>query len=511
MLIIILILLLIDSVILAIMKKDVNSLLIFGLCGSLIVMLSGIIIYTAKIGGLSDAQTVFLFLSVRIQDYIQYMIITLDRLGYMIAVGRYLFPLFLLLISLKYSTVKFFKDHSDWIFILFIAPAASLILYYPKLFFIIVFNRFLLQQTLMSLMLVWILLYLVVSILLLIREYTSIPIPYFRRQFRCIFFLYVNLALLYGINCLQDPVQVYQLYGAEYLWVGGISYTNPSMPMFGWSLLTIITLLSSVLGFWNLISYTQINFKANQEDTVMQRKFDVSSSGASIFVHSIKNQLLSAGVVHKRIDKLFEQDTVDLKALKENTDLLNQLNENMLVHMNQLYASTKMHSLMLKPVLTDHIIKLALEHFKEKYPENTITLHLEYNPYILADQASISEALYNLLVNAQEAVINANKQADGKVELRTYEWRIYTVFEVIDNGKGISKNEQKKILDPFYTTKNTNFNWGMGLHYAQRIVKSHFGALRFESTPGIGTKFYIMLPSYSNKKRTAFGLLQHFQ
>ena len=341
MLIIILVVLFLDSIILTVMRKNINSLLFFGLCTSLILMLAGIILYTAKIGGLSHAQYIFLFLSVRIQTWMQYIVITLDKLGYMIAVGRYLFPYFLLMISIKYSTVPFISRNRKWMYLFFLPPAASLTLYYPQIFYVVVCNRFTLQTWLMSSTLVWILLYLAAGMLLMIREYFATPVAYFRRQFRNILFLHISLAFLYGINCLQDPIQVYQLYGSEYLWVSGISYSNPAMPLFGWVLLTVITIFSSFVGLWNLIRYTQIEYQMNQEDVVLQRKFEITNAGISIFVHSIKNQILSCGVVHKRIQKILDSDPPDLPALRENVDLLRQLNENMLTHINRLNANTK--------------------------------------------------------------------------------------------------------------------------------------------------------------------------
>mgnify|MGYP001118276839 CR=1 FL=1 len=114
MLILILILIAGISIALAIVKKDENSFLLLGLCASMILMFSGIIIYTAKIGGLSKSQELFLFLSPNIKAWIQYLIITLNNLGYLIAVGRYLFPTFLLLIAINYSMIPFIRRNKIW-------------------------------------------------------------------------------------------------------------------------------------------------------------------------------------------------------------------------------------------------------------------------------------------------------------------------------------------------------------------------------------------------------------
>ena len=70
------------------LRRDKISLLILALCGSFIAMLAGIVIYTAKIGGFSRNQQILLFLLPNIQQYLQYLPITLDVQGYAAAVGR---------------------------------------------------------------------------------------------------------------------------------------------------------------------------------------------------------------------------------------------------------------------------------------------------------------------------------------------------------------------------------------------------------------------------------------
>lgn len=496
MLILILIFLAVFSIILVVFKRDINSLLLLGLCASLILMFSGIIIYTAKIGGLKASQELFLFLSPKIKSQIQYMVITLDKLGYLIAIGRYLFPTFLLLISINYSMIPIIRRNIKWTGVVIIIPAVSLVIYYPKIFYSVVRGRFFLQRMLMTTMLMWILLYLLLAILLLVKEYKSITMAYFSRQFRYILFSHISLALLYGIYSVQDPIQVYQLYGAEYLWVSGISYANPSLSFFEWCVVTLATIIFVVLGFYNLVGYTKVNFQADKEDIQLERKFDTISMGASVFVHSIKNQLLSARVINKKINQVFDQEPPDLEKLKKYAHMLNQMNENMLERIEELYSSVKSHSIYLVPVTLDVIIQMSIDRFHQKYPDFQVKLSLNTAAYVLADKVHLSEAIYNLLINAQDAVIAAGRQAESVVELLTDEERLYTIIKINDNGIGISRSIRNKIFDPFYTSKNTNYNWGMGLYYVRQIVKSHLGILRFESIPDEGTSFYIMLPRY---------------
>ena len=77
-------------------KRNRESLFLMGMCCSLMVQFTGILIFIAKKGGYSKNIISFLFFSQTLRIKLQYLFITLDTLGYIIAIGRYLFPLFLL-------------------------------------------------------------------------------------------------------------------------------------------------------------------------------------------------------------------------------------------------------------------------------------------------------------------------------------------------------------------------------------------------------------------------------
>ena len=80
--------------------------------------------------------------------------------------------------------------------------------------------------------------------------------------------------------------------------------------------------------------------------------------------------------------------------------------------------------------------------------------------------------------------------------LRSNQERLYTVLEVRDEGAGIAPGDQKRIFEPFYSSKNSNYSWGMGLYHARTIVKAHLGTLRVESAPGAGSSVFVLLPRY---------------
>ena len=182
--------------------------------------------------------------------------------------------------------------------------------------------------------------------------------------------------------------------------------------------------------------------------------------------------------------------------MREYVETLENINEALLERMEELYRSVKSSSIVMVSCSLEEIAGNALNRFYDKCPNAFVEVSLESNAAVLADKAHLCEAIYNLLVNAQDAVEAAERGAEGKISLLSHDERMYTVIEIKDNGVGIPKGLVKKIFDPFYTSKNRNHNWGMGLYYVRAIVKGHLGSLRVESREGRGSSFYILLPKY---------------
>ena len=92
-------------------KKRRESLYLLGMCCSLLIQLSGILIFIAKKGGYTQDILRFLYFSLALKTRVQYLYITLDQMGYLIAIGRYLFPLFLMEAALHYSMLTPVRRH----------------------------------------------------------------------------------------------------------------------------------------------------------------------------------------------------------------------------------------------------------------------------------------------------------------------------------------------------------------------------------------------------------------
>lgn len=69
------------------------------------------------------------------------------------------------------------------------------------------------------------------------------------------------------------------------------------------------------------------------------------------------------------------------------------------------------------------------------------------------------------------------------------------VIRVIDNGKGIEKEQLKEIFNPFYSTKGQGEGTGLGLSISHGLVNRYGGNITATSEPGKGSAFSIWLLS----------------
>jgi len=122
-----------------------------------------------------------------------------------------------------------------------------------------------------------------------------------------------------------------------------------------------------------------------------------------------------------------------------------------------------------------------------------VTVKLELSegmPNIFAHQNQLKGVWINLIMNALGAIESTKGFIFISTRYENEEYRI--VFS--DNGKGIAAEHQEHIFEPFFTTKDASHGTGLGLSVSQQVIKEHHGAIDFESIPGKGTRFIIILP-----------------
>ncbi|HWD98138.1 MAG TPA: PAS domain S-box protein [Bryobacteraceae bacterium] len=131
------------------------------------------------------------------------------------------------------------------------------------------------------------------------------------------------------------------------------------------------------------------------------------------------------------------------------------------------------------------------------------TVHLRLRlaghlPTLEADASQIQQILMNLVINAGEAIGDAEgvvtiatgaevvSENQSRLQPGTYVW-----LEVSDTGAGMDEAAKARIFEPFFTTKFTGR--GLGLAAVAGIIRQHGGTIQVESKPGEGSRFRVFL------------------
>lgn len=115
-------------------------------------------------------------------------------------------------------------------------------------------------------------------------------------------------------------------------------------------------------------------------------------------------------------------------------------------------------------------------------------------PLISADADQLHQIIINLLVNAQQAMVDAGA-AKRRLTLRTARGEApgTVILEIADSGPGIPDDARRRIFEPFYTTKPQGQGTGVGLSFSKGLAESHGGQLELVPSD-TGACFRLTLP-----------------
>lgn len=106
---------------------------------------------------------------------------------------------------------------------------------------------------------------------------------------------------------------------------------------------------------------------------------------------------------------------------------------------------------------------------------------------------TIGQIITNL---TQNAIVHGFKdRTSGEISLSctSKQNRVEIIFA--DNGAGISSDNLERIFDPFFTTNRHQGGTGLGLHIVYNLITQKLGgSITVSSTPGLGTRFTLLLP-----------------
>ena len=145
----------------------------------------------------------------------------------------------------------------------------------------------------------------------------------------------------------------------------------------------------------------------------------------------------------------------------------------------------------------------------EQLRSNGITLDLDLPadlPRVIADEGQLEQVVMNLMVNARDTLEALPGEDDRTRLIRiTAEPSLFKKsgeeavnIHVTDNGCGIDAEEQERIFDPFFSTKEVGKGTGLGLSISYGLVRDFGGQLEVQSSLGRGSTFTIRLKTAGN-------------
>jgi len=163
-----------------------------------------------------------------------------------------------------------------------------------------------------------------------------------------------------------------------------------------------------------------------------------------------------------------------------------------------LLTFARRHKVHKQPQDINDIVQKALDLRAYELRTGNIEVALDLAPglrKVTVDFYQIQEVFLNIILNAEQAMIETNK--GGKLGIKTEEAKGCIRVLFTDNGPGIPAEHLDKLFDPFFTTRGAKGGTGLGLSICHGIVAEHGGKIWARNKLGKGTTFFVELPILS--------------
>jgi len=232
---------------------------------------------------------------------------------------------------------------------------------------------------------------------------------------------------------------------------------------------------------------TYRKLKAYEERIMKAERLAISGELTSSVIHEIKNPLVAIGGFARN---LFQSKGI-AGADRDKLEII--MNEALRLERYLESLQSKVSEIKLEEGDINQVIEDNCQLLQKDFEDRCITILKSLAPDLPRSQfdvVKIHEVFLNILQNAVEAIRDS-----GVIRVDSWQDSGKICVQISDNGKGIPNDQIYKIFTPFYTTKEEGS--GLGLAFAQRIVKDHGGSISVTSSGGRGATFLVTLPLVS--------------
>lgn len=225
----------------------------------------------------------------------------------------------------------------------------------------------------------------------------------------------------------------------------------------------------------------------------------------SEFISTASHELRTPLTVINSYTEMFEEGLLGelsdiqrekIRVIHSQTDHMIRLVEDML---DTLRLESKKFKIQRNTIQIEEIASNAMDDLSRLagLKEHSISLKVQgLIPRVRGDERRIKQVFNNLLTNA---IKYTPKKGTIVINIENEPHQLH--ISISDNGIGISKKEQNKIFEKFFTGGGGSLTresgrMGLGLAIAKGIVEAHEGSIWVESEPGFGSTFIFTLPKY---------------
>ncbi|MBI3195076.1 MAG: PAS domain S-box protein, partial [Ignavibacteriae bacterium] len=264
--------------------------------------------------------------------------------------------------------------------------------------------------------------------------------------------------------------------------------------------------------------------KRFEQNLLRAERLAAAGEMSAIIAHEFRNSLTSI----KMILQLQNESTRLRRTEKKSLNVAMNAIEEMEQVVTQMLDFARPKPMLLKEVSLNHVVNESLSLVFPQMMKQEINIRKELEeslPLILLDEASMKEAIMNILLNAIQAISSRDDRTSGgeifiltKNEQLSKTLRDFAptersinfsgnemgteivlkkgtsciIAEIRDNGSGIERQLLQRIFDPFFTTKTNGT--GLGLPLVKRTVNAHGGIITVNGRKEQGTTFTLYLP-----------------
>lgn len=282
----------------------------------------------------------------------------------------------------------------------------------------------------------------------------------------------------------------------SFLWmsrsVGYIAYTSLKMaPYFGIMRVVPLVVVIPILMLWcNFHWYNKDLQRMKDDDYVFSSIVASSEISTRALSHYIKNELLGIQAETEFMLQAGRFSPEGLEHIRTSCTQVYERLDSLQRNSNRLVLNQSRSNIV-------DILEKSLERSKELFQQRQVTFAFSTDQqeiYVFCDRQCMQEVFSNLINNAVEAMeaMPDDRRRHLDVSVRLFETEVQIQFQ--DSGPGISRSIQNDLFQPFSSTKPTKYNWGIGLSFSKRIIKSHNGRIEAENAPEGGACFTLQLP-----------------